>query len=190
MAVVIVMICVFNDLCIQERFYSYNRIMRKFLFGSRKSLWNLSSTTRGKFSSYTVLHPVTQTFLANLPWFLPQMKMGHLGSPAGGVCVEKAQFRSQRRGETGGLWRVALSAGPWNLGQRRARPLTRSNDLSFDLCLCLCLCLCIWWEVSAATYEYVLKFCLNSACTTQGCKNKATQCLALQHFPAPFFTRP
>ena len=156
------------------------------LFGSRKSLWNLSSTTRGKFSSYTVLHPVTQTFLANLPWFLPQMKMGHLGSP--GICVEKAQFRSQRRGETGGLWRVALSAGPWNLGQRRARPLTRSNDLSFDLCLCLCLC--IWWEVSAATYEYVLKFCLNSACTTQGCKNKATQCLALQHFPAPFFTRP
>ena len=155
------------------------------LFGSRKSLWNLSSTTRGKFSSYTVLHPVTQTFLANLPWFLPQMKMGHLGSP--GICVEKAQFRSQRRGETGGLWRVALSAGPWNLGQRRARPMTRSNDLSFDLCLCLCLC--IWWEVSAATYEYVLKFCLNSACTTQGCKNKATQCLALQHFPAPFFTR-
>ena len=158
------------------------------LFGSRKSLWNLSSTTRGKFSSYTVLHPVTQTFLANLPWFLPQMKMGHLGSPAGGVCVEKAQFRSQRRGETGGLWRVALSAEPWNLGQRRARPLTRSNDLSFDLCLCLCLC--IWWEVSAATYEYVLKFCPNSACTTQGCKNKATQCLALQHSAVPFFTRP
>ena len=101
MAVLTLNISVGYDLCIQQRFYSCNHIMKTFAFWQSQKLVKFEQHHAWKILQ---LHCPTSCY-ANIPHEFALISSSnendHLGSP--GIRVEKARFRSQRNGETGGL---------------------------------------------------------------------------------------